>query len=297
MRLTEGHDAALADLDLRPTVEVVRALNDAHAAVLEALAAAEEDLAALVDAAAARAGRVIYVGAGSAGAMAAADAAEWGPTFSVPDDAVVALVAGAELPEGPLREGAEDDAPAGAGELRALAPGGDDVVVAVSASGSTPYALGALDAAREARALTAAIVCAPGSPLAELADHAIVLAVGPEVIAGSTRLKAGTAQKLALNAFSTALMVRRGRTYGNLMSGMRVANAKLRERAVRVCCLGAGCDEGAARAALAAAGDDLEVALVMLLAATDPADARARLLAAGSVRAAAAAAPAPEAAP
>jgi N-acetylmuramic acid 6-phosphate etherase len=283
-RLTEGHDAALADLDLRPTAEVVRALNEANAVVLEALAAAEEDLAALVDAAAARDGRVIYVGAGSAGAMAAADAAEWGPTFSVPDGSVVALVAGAALPEGPLREGAEDDAPAGAAELRALAPRADDVVIAVSASGSTPYALGALDAAREVGALTAAIVCAPGSPLAELADHAIVLPVGPEVIAGSTRLKAGTAQKLALNAFSTALMVRRGRTYGNLMSGMRVANAKLRERAVRVCCLGAGCGEDAARTALAAAGDDLEVALVMLLAGIDADEAAGRLAAAGSVR-------------
>jgi N-acetylmuramic acid 6-phosphate etherase len=115
----------------------------------------------------------------------------------------------------------------------------------------------------------------------------VVLAVGPEVIAGSTRLKAGTAQKLALNAFSTALMVRRGRTYGNLMSGMRVANAKLRERAVRICCLAAGCDEDAARAALAASDDDLEVALVVLLAGVEPSDAHARLLAAGSVRQAA----------
>jgi N-acetylmuramic acid 6-phosphate etherase len=283
-RLTEGHDATLADLDLRPTVEIVRALNEANAAVLEALAGAEEDLAALVDAAAALGGRVIYVGAGSAGAMAAADAAEWGPTFSVPDGSIVALVAGASLPEGPLREAAEDDAPAGAGELRALAPSADDVVVAVSASGSTPYALGALEAAREAGALTAAIVCAPGSPLADVASHAIVLPVGAEVIAGSTRLKAGTAQKLALNAFSTALMVRRGRTYGNLMSGMRVANAKLRERAVRICGLGAGCDEDAARAALAASGDDLEVALVMLLAGVDPAEAHVRLRTAGSVR-------------
>jgi N-acetylmuramic acid 6-phosphate etherase len=288
MRLTEGHDASLADLDLRPTAEIVHALNDAHVAVLEALREAEGDLAALVDAAAGLRGRVIYVGAGSAGAMAAADAAEWGPTFSVPDGSVVALVAGAALPEGPLREGAEDDAPAGAAELRGLAPRADDVVVAVSASGSTPYALGALEAAREAGALTAAIICAPGAPLAELADHAVVLAVGPEVIAGSTRLKAGTAQKLALNAFSTALMVRRGRTYGNLMSGMRVANAKLRERAVRVCCLGAGCDEDAARAALGAAGDDLEVALVMLLAGVGAGEAAARLAAAGSVREAAA---------
>ncbi|HEY7618577.1 MAG TPA: N-acetylmuramic acid 6-phosphate etherase [Solirubrobacteraceae bacterium] len=282
--ITEGHDASLADLDLRATAEVVRALNDANAVVLDALREAEGALAALVDAAAG-CERVVYVGAGSAGAMAAADAAEWGPTFSF--DGAVAVVAGAALPAGPAREAAEDDVDAGAVELRALRPTGDDVVVAVSASGSTPYALGALRAAREAGALTAAIVCVPGSALAELADHAVVLAVGPEVVAGSTRLKAGTAQKLALNAFSTALMVRRGRTYGNLMSSMRVANAKLRERAVRICCAGAGCDEDAARAALAAAGDELEVALVMLLAGVDAEAARTRLAAAGSVREAA----------
>jgi N-acetylmuramic acid 6-phosphate etherase len=284
--ITEGHDTSLADLDLRPTAEVVRALNDASAVVLDALRDAEGAIAGLVDAAADRR-RVVYVGAGSAGAMAAADAAEWGPTFSVSDDAVVALVAGAALAAGPEREAGEDNADAGAVELLALTPTCDDVVLAVSASGSTPYALGALRAARETGALTAAIVCVPGSPLTELADHSVVLAVGPEVIAGSTRLKAGTAQKLALNAFSTALMVRRGRTYGNLMSSMRVANAKLRERAVRICCAGAGCDEDAARAALAAARDELEVALVMLLASVDAGEARARLAAAAGVREAA----------
>ena len=283
--ITEGHDATLANLDLRPTADIVRALNDANGVVLDALRDAEPDLAALVDAVAARTGRVIYAGAGSAGAMAAADAAEWGPTFSFED--VIALVAGAALPPGAEREAAEDDAEAGAAELRALAPSAADAVIAVSASGSTPYAVGALRAARAAGSLTGAVVCVPGSPLTELADHAIVLAVGPEVIAGSTRLKAGTAQKLALNAFSTALMVRRGRTYGNLMSSMRVANAKLRERAVRICCLGAGCDEDAARAALAAAGDDLEVALVMLLAGVDAGTARARLATADGVREAA----------
>ena len=281
--ITEGHDASLADLDLRPTAEVVRSLNDAHAVVLDTLREAEGAIAALVDAAAGR-WRVVYVGAGSAGAMAAADAAEWGPTFSVSDDAVVALVAGADLPAGPQREAAEDDAVAGAAELSALGPLPDDVVVAVSASGRTPYAVGALRAAVEVGALTAAVVCVPDSPLAREADHAIVLPVGPEVIAGSTRLKAGTAQKLALNAFSTALMVRRGRTYGNLMSSMRVANAKLRERAVRICCAGAGCDEDAARAALADADDELEVALVMLLADVEADEARARLAAATSVR-------------
>jgi N-acetylmuramic acid 6-phosphate etherase len=129
--ITEGHAADLADLDLRATADVVRALNDANAVVLEALREAEGALVALVDAAAARAGRVVYVGAGSAGQMAAADAHEWGPTFSVAESAVVALVAGASLPSGPLREGAEDDADAGAAELIALAPRPDDVVIGV----------------------------------------------------------------------------------------------------------------------------------------------------------------------
>jgi N-acetylmuramic acid 6-phosphate etherase len=285
--ITEGHDPDLADLDLRATADVVRALNAANAIVLDALREAEGALVALVDAAAARAGRVVYVGAGSAGQMAAADADEWGPTFSVAESAVVALVAGASLPLGPLREGAEDDADAGAAELGALAPTPDDVVIGVSASGHTPYTLVALRAARDAGALTAAVVCAPDSSMAAVADHAVVLPVGPEVIAGSTRLKAGTAQKLALNAFSTALMVRRGRTYGNLMSSMRVANAKLRERAVRICCLAAGCDDERARAALAGAGDEIEVALVMLLAGVDAPAARERLAVAGSVREAA----------
>jgi N-acetylmuramic acid 6-phosphate etherase len=282
--ITEGHDALLADLDLRSTAEVVRAVNAANGVVLDVLREAEGVLAALVDAVVPLTGRVIYIGAGSGGAMAAADAAEWGPTFSVPDDAVVALVAGGHLPAGPERESAEDDAEAGAAELRAVTPTVDDVVVAVSASGATRYAVAALEVARGAGALTAAIVCVPQAPLADLADHAVVLPVGPEVIAGSTRLKAGTAQKLALNAFSTALMVRRGRTYGNLMSSMRVANAKLRRRAVRICCLAAECDEVAARAALSAADDDIEVALVMLLGGVGAEEARARLAASGSVR-------------
>jgi len=260
---TEGRDARLADLDQPPTVEVVRALNDADASVVCALRSAEDAIAALVDAVGSLRGRVVYAGAGSAGQMAVADAAEWGPTFSVPDGGVVALLAGAALPPGVEREAAEDDAAAGAAEV------------------------GALEAALRAGALTGAVVCAPGAPLAELAEHPVVLDVGPEVIAGSTRLKAATAQKLCLNAFSTALMVRRGRTYGNLMSGMRVANAKLRERAVRICCDGAGCDEEAARGALAAAGDAIEVALVMLLAGVDADAARRRLAAAGSVREAA----------
>jgi N-acetylmuramic acid 6-phosphate etherase len=274
------------DLDLRPTGDVVAAACSGHGAVLAAVEGARNALAALVDAVAARHGRVIYVGAGSAGRIAAVDAYEWGPTFG--EDGVVALVAGADLEPGLAQEAAEDDAAVGATELRALAPSREDTVIGVSASGSTPYVLGALEVAAASGALTAAITSQLGSPLAAVVQHAIELPVGAEVIPGSTRLKAGTAQKLALNAFSTALMVRRGRTYGNLMAGMRVANAKLRGRAVRICVQAAGCTEADAAAALEAAGNDLPTAVVMLLAGVDAAEARGRLeRSGGAVRVAA----------
>jgi N-acetylmuramic acid 6-phosphate etherase len=259
--------------------------------VLAAVWAVEEDVARLADAASermAQGGRVIYAGAGTGGRIALVDAAEWGPTFGVPDEAVVALVAGAEHPPGSAEEAAaEDDADAGAAAVRSLSPSGGDSVIGVSASGRTPYVLGAIEAAAAAGALTAAVTSHPGSRLAELVDVAIEVPVGPEVIAGSTRLKAGTAQKLVLNAFSTAVMVRRGRTLGNLMVGMRVANEKLRGRATGVCVAATGCTEAEARAALAAADDDLAVAVVSLVRNVDATEARRRLDATGgAVRAA-----------
>ncbi len=171
--------------------------------------------------------------------------------------------------------------------MRALGPREQDVVIAVSASGRTPWAVGGLEAARAAGALTAAIVCATGTELAGLADLAVEVPVGAEVIAGSTRLKAGTAQKVVLNTFSTSLMVRRGRTLGDLMTSMRVANGKLRDRAIRICMAAADCDETTARAALAAAGDDISLAVVMLARGLDAAAARTALDAAdGALRAA-----------
>jgi N-acetylmuramic acid 6-phosphate etherase len=278
---TEGRAAELADLDRRPSVEIVRAVVRGHADVLEAVAAAEPAIAALADAVAARGGRVIYVGAGSGGRIAALDASEWGPTFG--DERAVALIAGAEHPPGSRAEAAaEDDAAAGAAAMLALRPTAEDVAIGVTASGRTPYVLSALAAARPA--LVAAITCAP---FAAPADHRIETPVGAEVISGSTRLKAGTAQKLVLNAFSTAVMVRRGRTYGNLMAGMRVANDKLRARAVRVCVLATGCGEEAAAQALRAAGDDVGQAIVMLVTGADAHAARQRLDATdGAIRAA-----------
>jgi N-acetylmuramic acid 6-phosphate etherase len=281
---TEGRAAALSDLDLRPTVEIVRAVVRGHHDVLAAVEAAEPAIAALADAAAQRldaGGRLVYAGAGSAGWLAFVDAMELGPTFSAPG---IALVAGSEHAAGSREEAAaEDDQDAGAAAVRALDPQEQDVIVAVSASGRTPYALGALAAAPPA--LTGAIVCATGTELARRADLAVEVPVGPEAVSGSTRLKAGTAQKLVLNAFSTARMVRRGRTLGDLMTSMRVANSKLRDRAVRICQAATNRDEPVARAALAAADDDISVAILMLARCTNAQTARTALTAAdGNLR-------------
>jgi N-acetylmuramic acid 6-phosphate etherase len=284
-------DEQLADLDLRSAADIVRAVVGGHHRVLDALEAAEPAIAALVERALERlapSGRVVYVGAGSSGQVALLDASEWDPTFSPPETLVVVLRPGADLPPGsPEEAAAEDDAPAGEADARALELGAADVVIGVSAGGTTPYVVAALRVARQAGALTAAVTSEPGSPLARLADCPIAVPVGPEVISGSTRLKAGTAQKLVLNAFSTALMVRKGRTLGNLMAGMRVADAKLRERAVRVCELATGCDPEAARTALTAAGWEVDVAILVLGRGIGAGDARNRLAAAcGAVRAA-----------
>jgi N-acetylmuramic acid 6-phosphate etherase len=258
---------------------VIGAIIDGHEEVLAAVRAAEPRIAELVDAAVGRT-RVIYVGAGTGGRLAAMDACEWGPTYGVPDDAVVTLLAGEGLEPGSFEdEASEDDAEGGAAAMRALAPSADDVVIGVSASGSTPFVVGALGATGEA--LTAAVTCRLGSPLAALVDIAIEVPVGDEVVSGSTRLKAGTAQKIVLNAFSTALMVRRGRTVGSLMAGMRVSNTKLRGRAVSVCVQATGCDEETARAVLERSGWQLDAAVVMLAAGVDVGEARERLQATG----------------
>jgi N-acetylmuramic acid 6-phosphate etherase len=256
--------------------DVVRAVVEGHDVVLAAVAAVQEEIAELVEAAAARPGRVIYVGAGTGGRLAAMDACEWGPTFGVPDGAVLAVLAGEGLVPGSFAdEASEDDAAAGAAAVAGVTDA--DVVVGVSASGSTPFVVGALQAAAAAGALTAAVVGERGSPLADVAAIPIEVPVGPEVISGSTRLKAGTAQKVVLNAFSTGLMVRRGRTIGGLMGGMRVANTKLRGRAIDVCTQATGCSEEAARAALTDAGWQLDAALVMIAAGVGNDEARQRL--------------------
>jgi N-acetylmuramic acid 6-phosphate etherase len=280
---TEAARPDLADLDLRSTRDLVRLLNDEDATVPAAVAEAGDALAAAIDSIAERmrrGGRLIYAGAGTSGALAALDAAECGSTFGSPPGEVLAVVA--------EQDADEDDRAAATNALRGLPLRPEDCVVAVSASGSTPFVLAALEAAREAGALGVAVASAHESPAAALAEHEVAVVVGSEVIAGSTRLKAGTAQKLVLNTISTVTMIRLGRTYGGLMVGVAPGNEKLRERARRNVVLASGASEERVDEAMEAAAGDARVALVSLLAGVDAADARSRLEASeGSVRKAA----------
>jgi N-acetylmuramic acid 6-phosphate etherase len=263
-------------LDLRPTAELVELINEEDARVAPAVRAAAGPLAAAIDDVALRlrsGGRLIYVGAGSSGRMALADAAECAPTFGIPDDQVLAVAV--------TEEAAEDDAGAGAADLAAAGVSATDAAVVLSASGTTPYALGAARAAREAGALVVAVCCAEDTELGRLGDHEVVVLVGPEVIAGSTRMKAATAQKLVLNTISTVTMVRLGKTFGNLMVGVVPGNEKLRARARRTVMLATGASEDEVATALAAADGEVKVAIVSLLAGVDAASARKRLEAAG----------------
>jgi N-acetylmuramic acid 6-phosphate etherase len=273
----------LADLDLRSTRDLVRLLNEEDATVPAAVADAGDELAGAIDAIVERmkrGGRLVYAGAGTSGALAALDAAECGSTFGSPPGEVLAVVA--------EHDADEDDRAAAANALRGLTLRPEDCVVAVSASGSTPFVLAALETAREAGTLAVAVASVSESKAAALAEHEVAAVVGPEVIAGSTRLKAGTAQKLVLNTISTVTMIRLGRTYGGLMMGVAPENAKLRERARRNVVLASGASEERVDEALDAAAGDARVALVSLLAGVDADDARSRLDASdGSVRKAA----------
>jgi N-acetylmuramic acid 6-phosphate etherase len=280
---TEALRPDLADLDLRSTRDLVRLLNDEDATVPAAVAEAGDELATAIDAIVERmrrGGRLVYAGAGTSGALAALDAAECGSTFGSPPGEVLAVVAD--------QDAGEDDRAAATNALLGLALRPEDCVVAVSASGSTPFVLAALEAARDAGALGIAIASVRDSRAAALAGHEVAVVVGPEVIAGSTRLKAGTAQKLVLNTISTVTMIRLGRTYGGLMIGVAPGNEKLRERARRNVVLASGAPEDRVDEALEAAAGDARVALVSLLAGVDAAAARSRLEASdGSVRRAA----------
>jgi N-acetylmuramic acid 6-phosphate etherase len=263
-------------LETRSARELVTVLSAHDDGVAAAVAAIGDELAAAIEAIAERlevGGRLVYVGAGTSGRIAAMDAIEIAPTFGTPPGQVVALAVD--------HEGIEDDAVRGDADVRELGVGPRDAVVGISASGTTPYTVAALEAARAAGALTISLAGARGTPLADAATHELAVVVGPEIVSGSTRLKAGTAQKLVLNAISTATMIRLGRTYAGLMVGVVPENAKLRERARRNVVLASGKPEKDVDAALAAAGGDARVALVSLLAGVDPVTAKERLEVAG----------------
>jgi N-acetylmuramic acid 6-phosphate etherase len=281
---TEQVRPGLDDLDRRSADDVVALLLAAESqvpAVLSTAAPAIAAAATLAERALGAGGRILYVGAGTPGRLAALDAAECPPTFGTDPDRVVAVLAGGERAGMRAVEGAEDDADAGSRDLAAHDVQARDLVVGISASGRTPYVLAALQLARSRGAATVAVVNNPGSQAAATADVAVELLTGAEVVAGSTRLTAGTAQKITLNAISTTAMVRLGKTYGARMVDVVASNEKLRRRATRIVREITGADEEQARAALLAHDWRAKPALVQLLAGIDPAQARERLAASG----------------
>ena len=278
---TEAFRPELADIDRLPTLDIARLMNDEDATVAGAVARRLPEIAAAVDAVAermARGGRLVYAGAGTAGRLGVLDASECPPTFNTDPAQVVGLIAGGREAVVTSVEGAEDSRELARADLDALKPTPDDTVVGISASGRTPYALGAVEHARAHGALTIGLACNPDSPLAAAADHGIEIVVGPELLTGSTRLKAGTAQKLVLNMLSTITMIRLGKTYGNLMVDVRASNDKLRARSRRIVALATGASDDEIEAALAATDGEVKNAVLAILAGVDGPTA-ARLLA------------------
>lgn len=280
---TEQHRVELLDLDLRATSEQVDLMLADHQHAIAAVQAAAPAISEALDAIAARlsegSGRLIYVGAGTAGRLGLLDASEVPPTFG--SDRVLAVMAGGDEAMSSAQEGAEDDPDAAARDMSRLEVSSEDVVVGIAASGRTPYTTAAVRCARAGGALTVGLSSNLDAALSREVDYAIEVDTGPELIAGSTRLKAGTAQKVVLNSLSTLVMVRLGHTFGNLMVDVRSSNDKLRDRAQRMVAAATGVSEAEAEAALVAATGDHKVAIVALASGIDPDTARARLADAG----------------
>ncbi|MET9042148.1 N-acetylmuramic acid 6-phosphate etherase [Streptomyces sp. NPDC002387] len=278
---TEAFRSELAEIDQLPTLEIAKIMNGEDATVPGAVAARLPQIAAAIDDIAERmagGGRLVYAGAGTAGRLGILDASECPPTFNTDPSQVVGLIAGGPGAMVTSVEGAEDSRELAARDLDALALTDRDTVVGISASGRTPYAVGALEHARARGALTVGLSCNADSPLAAAADHGIEIVVGPELLTGSTRLKAGTAQKLVLNMISTITMIRLGKTYGNLMVDVRASNAKLRARSHRIVALATGAADEEIERALATTDGEVKNAILTILGGVDGPSA-ARLLA------------------
>ncbi len=264
--ITEQENPRTVEIARLSAAGIVQLMNEEDARVAAAVAAVLSEVARAVDRIVARlrgGGRLFYVGTGTSGRLGVLDAAECPPTFGVAPELVQGIIAGGYEALYRATEASEDDAAAGAGDLVARGVTGGDAVVGIAASGRTPYTIGAVTHAREQGAFTACITCVPDAPITRAVEVAIVPVVGPEVIAGSTRLKAGTAQKLVLNMLSTATMIRLGYVTGNRMTNMLPRNEKLRARSLRILRAETGLSAADAHAALAAAGNDLRIALVM----------------------------------
>ena len=287
---TEGRNPVSEGLDQLTTLEVLRVMNDEDHRVPDAVARQLPAIAAIVEAAVAglsAGGRLIYAGAGTSGRLGVLDAAECPPTFSTHPTMVVGLIAGGQQAMFQAVEGAEDDQERGAEEINALHPGLHDVVVGLAASGRTPWVIGAVRAAKQAGAHTASVCCNHDALISDEADLPVEIDAGPEVLTGSTRLKAGTAQKPVLNMISTATMVGLGKTYGNLMVDVSPSNEKLRQRAVSIVVSATGCTRDQAVIALHEADGHAKTAIVMILLDMTAAQARERLTTSGgAVRAA-----------
>ncbi len=264
---TESINPLSADLDLLPTEALVRAFVDDQLNAVAAVQRAAPQIARAVEQITerlARGGRLLYAGAGTSGRLAYLDSSELTPTFGWPPERVGVAMAGGRDAVFKAVEGAEDDADLGSRDVQILKISERDALIGIAASGATPYVLGALNAARAAGALTIALSNNAAAPILEHCDCAILLETGAEIISGSTRLKAGTAQKIALNTISSAAMVRLHKVYGNLMVDVQATNAKLRKRAVRLTQMGSDASQSAATAVLKACGWQVKTAIVML---------------------------------
>ncbi len=278
--VTEQPNAASVEIDQMTSLEIVRIMNAEDAVVAAAVAKELPSIAAAVEAIAARlrnGGRLIYLGAGTSGRLGSLDAIECPPTFGISPDRIVGCIAGGSFALSQAAEDFEDSAEAGSADIERLSGASADVLVGITASGRTPYVLGAVASARQRGMLVVGLACNPTTPLHDAVDIMIAPDVGPEVIAGSTRLKAGTAQKMVLNMLSTATMVRLGKTFGNLMVDVRATNEKLRERALSILAQATGLPRARCEEELVASNGELKTAILSVRANLTPVAARERI--------------------
>lgn len=278
--ITETRNPASVEIDQLSTLEMLRVINQEDQQVALAVGQLLPEIARAVDAIAAafgKGGRLVYIGAGTSGRLGILDASECPPTYGVSAEQVIGLIAGGHKAILQAVENAEDDAELGAQDLKNIQFCANDVLVGIAASGRTPYVLGAMAHASAVGATVCSISCNPGSPLARAADISMVAVVGPEIVTGSSRMKAGTAQKLILNMLSTGAMIRTGKVYGNLMVDVEATNAKLVERQKCIVMEATDCERAVAERALAQADNHCKTAIVMILAGLTADEARHRL--------------------